>query len=199
MFAPRHHRRWRTSCRCGSELGGADDLQLPRPADQPGRRRAPADRRLGPPLPGDDRRGACRTGDQPRPRRRVRGRARRALGQRSRPGSSRCRRADGGAVRRARPSTASSLGPVEEVAGGSPEENAAAPRASWPAARERAAISRCSTPVRRSMPAAGADDLRGGVSRAARQSTPGRPRRCWTGWSRSAPLRRVASSGRPWG
>ena len=42
--------------------GGADDLQLPRPADQPGRRRAAAARRLRPPLPGDDRRGAGRAG-----------------------------------------------------------------------------------------------------------------------------------------
>ena len=42
--------------------GGAHDLQLPRPADQPGGRRAPADRRLRPALPGDDggRAGAAR-------------------------------------------------------------------------------------------------------------------------------------------
>ena len=35
--------------------GGAHDLQLPRPADQPGGRHAAGDRRLGPRVPGDDR------------------------------------------------------------------------------------------------------------------------------------------------
>ena len=44
--------------------GRADDLQLPRPPDQPRRRPAPAPRRLRPPLPGDDRRGAGRAGER---------------------------------------------------------------------------------------------------------------------------------------
>ena len=38
------------------------DLQLPRPADQPGGRDAPGHRRLGPELPGDDRGGAGQAG-----------------------------------------------------------------------------------------------------------------------------------------
>ena len=45
---PRHHPATRYVVPVRKELGGAHDLQLPRPADQPGRRRAPADRRLRP-------------------------------------------------------------------------------------------------------------------------------------------------------
>ncbi len=63
--------------------GGADDLQLPRPADQPGRRAASVDRRLRPPLPRLHGRRARRaglracsgSGERRRPRRAERLRA----------------------------------------------------------------------------------------------------------------------------
>ena len=60
MFAPRHHRSMAHVVGVRRDLGGADDLQLPRTAHQPGRCRPAAPRSLRPPLPGDDRRGAGR-------------------------------------------------------------------------------------------------------------------------------------------
>ena len=57
---PATTRRWPTSVPARKALGRAHDLQLPRPADQPGGRDPAAARRRRPPLPGDDRRGAGR-------------------------------------------------------------------------------------------------------------------------------------------
>ena len=51
MFAPAHHQATRFVVPGAQGARGAHDLQLPRAADQSGRRAAPADRRLGPRLP----------------------------------------------------------------------------------------------------------------------------------------------------
>ena len=121
----------------------ADDLQLPRPADQPGRRHAPAHRRLRPRLPGDDRRRAGAAG---RPegvgsvQRRRTGRDEHVGTHHGRRGRRRrdplLRARSGG--RRAAPK------PPDAVAGGTPEDNAAATRAIFageagPGARPRRA------------------------------------------------------------
>ena len=71
----------------------AHDLQLPRAADQPGGGRAAAARRLRPPLPGDDRRGAGRARQRAGDGRRRRGRGRRALDLRPHAGDRGRRRA----------------------------------------------------------------------------------------------------------
>ena len=130
--------------------GGADDLQLPRPVDQPGRRRAPADRSRRPSLPGDDRRGAGRARQRAGDGRQRRGRPRRALDLGSHPRDRGRRRVHRRVVRRARRASGSRRG--------SWRQSPAAPRRrtrrrrvpSSPASAARGATSYCSTRARRS-------------------------------------------------
>ena len=81
---------------------GAHDLQLPRPADQPGRREPPAARRLRSPLPGDDRRGARRARLRAGAGRLLRRRRRRDQHRRPHSGDRGRRRRHRGVVRRPR-------------------------------------------------------------------------------------------------
>ena len=147
---------------------GAHDLQLPRPADQPGRRDAPAHRRLRPGVPRRRWRARSRGWAPTRAGSVQRGWTRRAEHLRRRRGSSRstaasCERyevAPGG--RRAASAPA-----YEDVAGGTPDGERARRRArSSPASPARRATSRCSTPAPRSTPAGRADGSSAGVRAA---------------------------------
>ena len=167
MFAPRHHAAMAHVHPGPQGARGADDLQLPRAADQPGRRRPAAARRRRPPLPGDDRRGAGRARQRPGAGRRRRGRPRRALDLVADPGDRGRRRPHLRVVRRA--------GPVRAGAGRARRrrrrhaggERRRRPRASSPASRARAATSPCSTPPPRSTSAASPPTSREGVGKAA--------------------------------
>ena len=168
-------RRWRTSIPARKELGGAHDLQLPRPADQPGRRRAAscsasptATTRRRSPRRWSGSAASGRWSSAPRtastssrsrrrtrvievadgPHRGVVRRARRSSGSR-RPSSSRGRRRHSGGERRRRPRRAR--------------------RRAGPAPRPR----RCSTPAPRSTSAGSPPTSRRGSRRRPRRSTRG--------------------------
>ena len=155
---------------------GADDLQLPRPADQPGRRQPAAARGRRPPLPGDDRRGAGRPRQRAGAGRLRRGRPRRALALRADPGDRGRRRRHRGVVRRAGP-----VRPRAGRAGGGRRRDARrrtppSRARCWPASRARAATWSCSTPPRRSTSAASPPTSRRASPRPPRRSTPARQR-----------------------
>ena len=125
------------------------------PLTNPAGAEPPAARRLRPPLPGDDRRGAGRARVRARAGRLLRRRRRRDQRRRSHPGDRGRRRRHRGVVRHPggpRDRDAPDLG---AIAGGEPAENAAVVRAvlagdAGPGPRRRS----CSTPARRSSPAA---------------------------------------------
>ena len=162
------HRR-----RCAPRARGSHDLQLPRPADQPGRRAAPADRRLRRALPRDDRRRARAARRRSRARRRRRGRARRGLGERADAYRRGQRRGDRGLHR-----DPGELG-VERRPRGSAGRHTAGQRGARTCrarrrARRRSAISPWSTPAPRSTPPAASASLREGVERAREAIDDGR-------------------------
>ena len=155
MFAPAHHSATRYVDPGAQGAGGADDLQLPRPADQPGGRDAAGDRRLGPRVPGHDRGRAGAAG------------RRQGAGRVERRRSGRAEHVGHDARRRGRRRGAA---PLRGLPGGrgaaraaEPGDDRAAARrtptpprraGSSPASPARSATWRCSTPAPRSTPAA---------------------------------------------
>ena len=168
MFAPRHHAAMAHVDPGPQGARRADDLQLPRPADQPGRRQPAAARRRRPPLPGDDRRGAGRARQRAGAGRRRRGRARRALDLRADAGDRGRRRR---APRSGSSSRASSASPPAELddgrrrhAGGERRRRArGAGRRAGPAPRPRPAQRRRRDLRRRRSPPTSSE----GVAKAA--------------------------------
>ena len=154
----------------------ADDLQLPRPADQPGGSRAPVARRLRSPLPGDDRRGAGRARQHAGDGGQLRGRRRRDLDLRADEGDRGRQRSHHRGVRRARATSASRRR-------SSPTSPAAAPRRTRPssgrfspASRAHAGTWSCSTRAPRSTSAAPPSASRTASREPPRWSTAARQR-----------------------
>ena len=148
---------------------GAHDLQLPRPADQPGRRAAPARRRLRPAPTSSAGGRAGAPGGRPGVGSVQRGWTRRDEHVRRRPTSSRSTATPSSATSSRRRTSGSSAAPRDAVAGGTPRGNAATTRAILAGEPGPRATSPCSTPAPRSTPPACADSLREGVD-AAREA-----------------------------
>ena len=164
MFAPAHHQATRYVIPVRRRARGPHDLQLPRSADQPGRRDAAADRRLGRRLPGDDGRRAGAARHRARAARLQRRRARRAqhLGADA-GGRGRRRRASRATRSRPRRSACVARPPSRSPAA-TRQQNAETARAIFAGESGASrATWRCSTPARRSTPAARAESLEEGV------------------------------------
>ena len=156
------------------------DLQLPRPADQPGRRHAPGDRRLGPELPGDDRGRAGPAGRAQGAgsvQRRRSGRDEHVGRQRA---SSRSTASDVRAYEVAPEDVGLARAEPSALTGGTPGRQRRRRRAgSSPASTARRATSPCSTPARRSTSPARVDSWRRACAPPRPRSTTAARRRRW--------------------
>ena len=161
-------RRWRTSSRSARSSAVRTIFNFLGPLTNPAGADAPAARRLRPPLPGDDRRGAGRARQRARAGRLRRGRPRRALDLGPHPGDRGRRRRHRGVVRRAAASSASRRpssrrSPAARRRRTPPSSRAVLAGEAGPAPRPR----RCSTPAPRSTSAAAPPTSPAGVEQAA--------------------------------